>query len=64
LQNSVRDFEQQGIDKKLATVQQFLQDLETRKDTNMKSIQEFNTQIDNINSELAKQQVIYVIRNL
>ena len=64
MQNSVRDFEQQGIDRKLATVQQSLQDLETIKDTNLKSIQDLNTQIGNMNSELAKQQVIYVIRKL
>jgi len=60
----VRDFEQQGIDTKLATVQQSLQDLETIKDTNLKSIQDLNTQIGNMNSELAKQQVIYVIKKL
>jgi len=45
-------------------VQQSLQDLETIKDTNLKSIQDMNTQIGNMNSELAKQQVIYVIRKL
>jgi len=64
LQNSVRDFEQQGIDRKLATVEQSLQDLETIKDTNLKSIQDMKTQIGNMNSELAKQQVMYVIRKL
>lgn len=57
LQNSVRDFEQQGVDRKLATVQQSLLDLETIKDTNLKSMQDFNTQIGNMNSELAKQQM-------
>jgi hypothetical protein len=60
LQTSIRDFEQRGIDRKLVTVQQSLQDLETIKDTNLKSIQDMNTQIGDMNSELAKQQVIYI----
>ena len=45
-------------------MQQSLQDLETIKDTNSKSIQDLNIQIGNMNSELAKQQVIYGIRKL
>ncbi|GFG30387.1 hypothetical protein Cfor_05842, partial [Coptotermes formosanus] len=57
LQTSIRDFEQRGIDRKLVTVQQSLQDLETIKDTNLKSIQDMNTQIGDMNSELAKQQM-------
>lgn len=57
LQKSIRDFEQRGIDRKLVAVQQSLQDRETIKDTNLKSIQDLNTQIGDINSELAKQQM-------
>jgi hypothetical protein len=42
-------------------VQQSLRDLETFKDTTSKSIQDMKTKITDMNNELAKQQVTYIL---
>ncbi|PNF31007.1 hypothetical protein B7P43_G02060 [Cryptotermes secundus] len=57
-QNSIKDFEQRGIDKMLARVQQSLHDLETIKDTTSKSMQDIKTKIADMHNELANQQMV------